>query len=341
MLLIYETIGTSNFMTLYRDSDDPKLFYFAPKFAALSTYPNGKLKFGSRVFKRDPKNPNDGFGVVNFTVSAVLPAAELAKARKDLEQTYGPNVRIAAITPNTAAPSLKPLTDGIYNGIKCQSTGIDLFTDLACSFTFPEIDAADFKGLLQTSGGWAGEIDFMVRTQKTAFDWKITANWHRIQEHFRSQVSVKYWFVSANLSYETKRLIETDVLKIDIAGGTPSQREKVYAFAEKIAARLFVPTLSPEPLPGHPSGSAVCFSLNYSKVEEDKVSIWQGKESDYEDKALGLAVLVGDVPDEYFSNYDLTKLTGTPADAWIFGNTTDEESARARKSGHRKPEEVA
>lgn len=329
-ILIYDTVGTSNFMTLFRDSADPKLFYFVPKFSELSSYPgSGKLKFGSRLFKRNASDPTDGFAIYNFSVSGVIPTAELMKAKADLESIYGAGIRISAITPDTKAPALSPLTDGIYTNIKCQSVGVDLFADLACSFTVPEDIANDVKELFRQPVGWAGQIDFTVRTKKTSFDWKITANWHRIQEHFKSQVSVKYWFVSANLSYETQKLIENDTIHIDITGGTPSQKEMVYGFAEKIAQRLFVPTLQPGPMASHPSGSAVCFSLSYSRVEEDRTSIWSGSERDYEDKPLGIAALIGGVPESYFSGYDLNVLTGDPSkDSWILGYTTDEEIAR-------------
>jgi len=318
-------------MTLFRDSADPKLFYFVPKFSELATYPgSGKLKFGSRLFKKNPSDPRDGFAIFNFSVSGVLPAGELIKAKADLESMYGSGVRISAITPDTRAPSLSPLTDGIYTSIKCQSAGVDLFADLACSFNVPEDIANDVKELFREPAGWAGQIDFTVRTKKTSFDWKITANWHRIQEHFKSQVSVKYWFVSANLSYETQRLIENDTIHIDITGGTPSQKEMVYGFAEKIAQRLFVPTLQPGPMASHPSGAAVCFSLSYSKVEEDRTSVWSGSERDYEDKPLGLAALIGSVPESYFSGYDLSVLTGDPTqDRWIFGYTTEEEFTKS------------
>lgn len=331
-ILIYDTVGTSNFMTLFKDSSDTKLFYFVPRFSELATFPgSGKLKFGSRLFKKSTSDPTDGFAIYNFSVSGVIPAAELMKAKAELDAIYGPGVRISAITPDARAPSLSPLTGGIYTNIKCQSVGVDLFADLACSFTVPEDIANDVKELFKEPLGWAGQIDFTVRTKKTSFDWKITANWHRVQEHFKSQVSVKYWFVSANLSYETQKLIENDTIHIDITGGTPSQKEMVYGFAEKIAQRLFVPTLQPGPMAGHPSGSAVCFSLSYSRVEEDRTSIWSGSERDYEEKPLGIAALIGSIPDSYFSGYDLSVLTGDPmTDRWITGYMTDEEIARAQ-----------
>lgn len=329
-ILIYETVGSSNFMTLFRDSADPKLFYFVPKFSELATFPKtGKLKFGSRLFKGDESDHTDGLAIYNFSVSGVIPTAELTQAKADLESTYGSGVRISAITPDTKAPALSPLTDGIYTSIKCQSVGVDLFADLACSFTVSEKFANDVKELFRQPLGWSGKIDFSVRTKKTSFDWKITANWHRVQEHFKSQLSVKYWFVSANLSYETQKLIENDTIHIDITGGTPSQKEMVYGFAEKIAQRLFVPTLQPGPMASHPSGSAVCFSLSYSRVEEDRTSVWSGSERDYEDKPLGIAALIGSVPESYFSGYNLSDLTGVPLqDRWIFGYTTDEEIAK-------------
>jgi LmbE family N-acetylglucosaminyl deacetylase len=205
-ILIYDTVGTSNFMTLYRDSDDPKRFYYVPQFSGISTYQNGKLKFGARLF---PNNGN-GIALYNFACTADIPTDQLTKALSDLNQQYGPNVRLTMITPDSDHPTLKPITNGIYKSITCQGQGVDLYTDLACSFVIPESLEPGMSQFFQSATAWAGEIDFAVRTQKTAFKWNITANWHRIQEHFRAETSVHYWYVSANLSYETQKLIEND-----------------------------------------------------------------------------------------------------------------------------------
>jgi hypothetical protein len=128
-------------------------------------------------------------------------------------------------------------------------------------------------------------------------------------------------------------------LKIVMVGGTPSQKEKIYSFAEKISQRLFVPTLQPAPLPDHPSGSVVCFSLNYSKVEEDKTSEWSGQESDYEDKPLGLAALIGNIPSDYFSGYSINVFNEKwESDRkWLYSYATDEELSTNRKKPHSSP----
>ena len=232
--------------------------------------------------------------------------AEYEKMYASLRHTYGPDVKLSVISPDAQHPSLYPITNyGIYTNIACQSQGVNLYTDLAASFTVPELYANDIKNFFtQTNNAWSGEIRFAVRTKKTAFSWKITANWRRIHEHFKAQTTVKYWFVKANLSYETQRLIQNEHLKIEIAGGTPSDKEKIYNFAEKIAERLFVPTLQASPMPGHPSGAAVCVSVNYQKVEEDKTTVWEGSEQDFEVRPLGLAAYVGRIPEKYFAGFD-------------------------------------
>jgi len=86
----------------------------------------------------------------------------------------------------------------------------------------------------------------------------------------------------------------------------PPDKERVTLLAEKVAGRLFVQTLQPNPLPAHPSGSALCFSLNYFKIEEDKTEIWEGTYGDFEEKELGMAAYVRDIPDEYFVGFPPT-----------------------------------
>lgn len=48
----------------------------------------------------------------------------------------------------------------------------------------------------------------------------------------------------------------------------------------------------------------MCFSVNYSKVEEDRKSEWSGIEKDFEVKPLGIAAYVGNIPAKYFSGYE-------------------------------------
>ena len=299
-ILLYETVASTNFATVYKDSDDPKLFYYVPQFAEVSKRRDGSLNFGFQVYPRLP-DPNDGFVQINFGVNGVMPQRDLIEIRDTLRSAYGDGIRLSPVSPDSKAPALHPLSDHIYLSQRAQPRGVNLFTDLACSLTLSEIDAVPAAEAFKSQNrGWAGYIGYSVRTKKTEFKWKITANWYRMQEHFKSQISVKYWFVKANLSYETKKLIENDTIKIEIDGGTPSQNEMVYTMAEKIAARLFVPTLQSSPLASHPSKAAVCFSLGYSRIEENRTSVWEGVERAYEDKELGMAVYVGNIPNRYF-----------------------------------------
>lgn len=305
MLLFHEVARTTDYMTVYRDSDDPRLFYYIPQFAEVAKRNDGRLAFGAVLFKKNPHDPNDGFSLYNFGVRGVYPSAELTRVKADLEAQYGGPASLQPVNPSVATPSLEPITDGIYRSIKCQAKGGNLYTDLAASFTLDESLEPSFSTLMKNGGvGWAGAITYKVLTKRTTFHFKITANWRRVQEHFRSQASVTYWYVNANISYETQKLIQNGTIKIDVTGGTPSDKEKVTSMAEKIAGRLFVQTLQENPLPQSPSGAIFCFSLNYSKIEEDKTEIWEGSYADFEEKELGMAAYVRDIPNEYFVGFD-------------------------------------
>jgi hypothetical protein len=85
-----------------------------------------------------------------------------------------------------------------------------------------------------------------------------------------------------------------------VLGGTPADNEKAWALANKIAERLFVKTIQPNPLPGHPSGSVVGFSLNHSRVEEDKTEKFTFTSRELQTRDLGMAIVVGNVPDSHF-----------------------------------------
>jgi hypothetical protein len=300
MILLNEVAKSGPYMVVYKDHADPKLFYYIPRFAELAKKDDGSLIFGHQLFRRDPNNPKDGFSVYNFTVRSVMPGVEYENTKKELEQMVGSAVSIVPI-PGFDLRG-KPLTDLSYVQIggNVQSMGGNLFTDLAVSLTFIEDCEPDMSKLFKSNAGWTGEIDYKLTGALPVFLAKITANWHAVQEHFRSQVSVKYWFVSANISYETQKLIQNGVIKVDIIGGTAEDKDKVWTLANKIAERLFVQTLQPAPLPDHPSGSVICFSLNFSKTEEDKVTEYTFESREIATRDLGLAIVVGNVPDSYF-----------------------------------------
>ncbi|MEO7933879.1 MAG: hypothetical protein ABIT76_12045 [Chthoniobacterales bacterium] len=302
MILLYDIAKSGPYATIYRDSNDANLFYFSPEFAEVRILPSHRLAFGARMFHKNPNIPDDGFSLYNFGVKAVVPSSILTNTLDELKQQYGPNVSLVAIPSQN--PTLSPLTQGIYTNINCQANGGNIHTDLACSFRVPEDLEPDMSKFFKSALGWAGAIDYKVRTKKTSFEWKITANWHRVQTHFKAQTSVSHWFVKTNLSYETRTLIENDTIKVEISGGTPSDKEKIYTMAEKVAARLFVQSLEETPLPAHPSGAVVCLSINYSKIEEDKTSISMGSESDFEDREMSIAVYVQNIPADYFSGFD-------------------------------------
>ena len=236
MILLYEPASAGPYMTVYKDSDDPTLFYYIPAFGEIRKFQDGRLAFGAALFKSSSSSA-DTFSLYNLGVTGITPSDVLVQAQAALQASLGHPVSLQPIPALDV--SLSPVTTGIYRSVKCQAKGGNIYTDLVASFTVNGAYEPAMSHFFQTGTGWLGEIDFTVRTRKTAFAWKITANWHQIQEHFRSQVSVRYWFVATNISYETQKLIHDEKLKIDITGGSPSDKEKIYTFADKIVSRLW------------------------------------------------------------------------------------------------------
>jgi hypothetical protein len=302
MILLNEVAKSGAFMVVYKDHADDRLFYYIPRFAELATRNNGDLLFGHQLFRRDVNKPDDGFSVYNFTVRSVMPGQEFKNTKDELEAMAGGTVTIVPV-PGFEL-SAEPITDLSFMqvGGKVQTRGGNIFTDLGVSMTFAEWCEPDMANLFMKNNGWTGQINYKLTGLLTPFEAKITVNWFAVQEHFRSQISVKYWFVSANISYETQKLIENGTIKVEVLGGTPEDKEKVWALANKIAERLFVRAIQPNPLPGHPSGSAVCFSLNFSRTEENRTVQFTFTSRELETRNLGMAIVVGNVPRSYFSH---------------------------------------
>ncbi len=304
MLAIHDVALTSAFMTVYKDSDDPNLFYYIPQFAEVAKNTSGNLSFGGGYFQGNQNDPDDDFGLFNFTVRGVAPSKELQKALAELRQNYGPSASLQPVVPTVKTPQLSGISAYPYIALNCQDRGGNLYTDLAGSFSIAGKYARDVMGMMTKGQGWNGQISWTTRAVQPEFEWWITANWKRVQEHFKSQVSVQYWFVKANLGYELQKLQENGTIEIKTRGGTPGEKEKVRKLAEEIAGRLFKRELQPSPFQSHPSGAALCVSLNYSKVVEDKVETWHGRDEGYIDIEMGMAALLTKIPERYFFGFD-------------------------------------
>lgn len=300
MILLNEIAKAGPYMVIYKDHADPKLFYYIPRFAELAKRDDGQLTFGHQLFRQDPTNPNDGFSIYNFTVRGCMPGIEMQKTQQELEAMVGGRVSIVPVPGFEITGEAVTDLSVFQQGARVQARGGNLFTDLGVSFTFHEMCEPAMSNLFKSNNGWTGSINYKLTGALTPFEVKITVNWHAVQEHFRSQLSVKWWFVNTNISYETQKLIENGTITVEVLGGTPDDKEKAWALANKFAERLFVRSIQPAPLPDHPSGSVVCFSLNYSKVEEDKRIEFTFTSRELETRSLGMAIIVGNVPDSYF-----------------------------------------
>lgn len=308
MISIHEVALTSAYMTIYKDADDKSLFYYVPQFSELSKDYNGNLNFGAAYYTGYPNDPSDDFIIVNFGVRGVTPNEEFRKALEELKQTYGETASLQPINPSVNAPKLRSQTPLSCSEINCQSVGSNLYTDLVCSFRLPGQYGINMKNDLTTGIGWSGAIEWRTRAVQPEFEWSISLNWKRVQTHFKSQASIKYWFIKSNISYEVKKLMENGTVKITTRGGNVTQRDEIRKLAEQIAKRLFVASLQPTPFPSHPSGAALCLSINYSRVEEDRVESWHGRDEAYIDHSMGLAVYVKNVPERLFTGFDSKNL---------------------------------
>jgi len=300
MIRLNEVAKAGSFITIYKDSEDPRLFYYIPRFAELGKRDDGSLIFGMMLFKRNANDPNDGASVYNMTVRAVMPGAELQNAKRELEAMTGGPVSIVPIPGYNL--SIKPITDFsfVMRGGRVQEQGGNLFTDLAISMTFEELAEPDMSTLFKSAAAWTGAIYYKVTGMLTPFKAAVRINWRQVHDHFKSQVSVKHWFISANLSHETEKLIRDGVIDIQITGGTPEQKDKVYAMAKQIADRLFVPSIKINPLPDHPGGSVVGFSVDHTHSEQNETITYNAEELAHEERNLGMAIAVGNVPASYF-----------------------------------------
>ena len=266
-------------VSVFRDHADPNQFYYLPAMPHLTVI-NNEAQFSLIKFTGEAGSG----GFLNFDVNlSVAPDIEdeirsTVRSKYHLQQT--PNlipaivedgsVRLmilgkktpdpppasGQITPPPPPPKPEDLPEFVlkidhYAKPSLYGDNQAIFSVQLDQYGVAIIEES-LKGVLQPIGV-VYELDFLAL--RPAFNVRVTADWNRVQKHFEDTFSASVFFFSTQVSTVIDKLIEDQVIKIEVDTFIPegddsanviSDRDKaVNEVKEMIMRTFFQPSLNP------------------------------------------------------------------------------------------------
>ncbi|MFO0648809.1 MAG: hypothetical protein U0326_21390 [Polyangiales bacterium] len=245
-------------LTVFRDYNDPALFYYLPKSPQLATEA-GQPMFLLHVYREDLGAQGvQGGGFLTMTVDLGVPATTVASVRSQLSSRFGVDAVMAhvPIEQGTVRVSLLGAQSGSQDGIQQQGPR---FVETVLGATKPSLygeERAAFSAQLTRQGAVAMKdavlragaspvvvaYDLTYRGLMPAYHAKIVIKYHQSYQylHNRAQMNTLWFKTDVDREMETlrKRLL-IDIKEIDYQGVTdPVKRAEQAQHLEQLAREL-------------------------------------------------------------------------------------------------------
>lgn len=169
-------------------------------------------------------------------------------------------IALDAQTPVPGAPPAEPPTDGAPLQLATkidQAANPSLYGDCQAMFSVQLsedgaklLDAALLGTILPV--GVVYELEFAAL--RPAYQFKVTADWHRVQTHFDEMSNARLLFFSSEIDKAIDKLVEDQVIKIEVDNFVPAGDEQALLTDPKklldqikdmVIQTFFKPTLNP------------------------------------------------------------------------------------------------
>ena len=302
-----EAIRYGDVLTLYLDHREANKVYFAPNSSMLAKDNSDMPMFGLTTWGLNevPFRPENAGAWVTFTArltSDPLQAAALARYLED-----NPNKRVAIIPVKESTLGLESNKPGapfskLFDEMSISRIGGHLEDEIGFMSTLTGIGAKVFKEAVKKPDSLKIQYCYTFDGAGPDMDAKITVNWQRVYDHYRSSFTVGRWWRKATITREVEKLRQSGHVKWEINGGTADDQEYVKEVAEQIVKRLFVPILQYVPAGQTKEARGWSFmSFNHSSTHrsEHKEEVWEMSRRQLVERERCLPVNVRDVKNYY------------------------------------------
>lgn len=267
---LYQVRGT----TIFRDHEDPDLFYALPPLPVLAASP-GNPGFTLYKYRRDLTDnpalePTRAIGAGIAFLETEAPLAHLGLMQAELPTLTGrADARVVPVT----------FRSGTVRALIARGEGESLVEDVVQAVPAPLVPphhaafvlslSAEGATLLERAAvdgtlpvGVAYELKFLALTP--ALHARVTMDYERVYDHFAVSGGFTY-YVQAKFDLDFQRLAQTDAIKIEITQFTDAEdqqrqhRQVLNLVAARVQADFFRSGIPPTPEPG--AGGAVAQML--------------------------------------------------------------------------------
>ena len=270
--------NTTEALTLYPDSNDPKLFYYMPNSSGFRYDPATKLPMiGFTYWGLGKDQPVSNAGAY-LTWTSHLFSSDAQKAALNDFMKSGKSVAViplqsSIINLSTTKDEGKGQPLGrLFEEFNFSSVGGLAEADIGVNAVLTGIGAKVFKKAIENPT--LMKTDFCYKVEGLGPEMKATAKIHfdKVYEHFSTQFSVNHWFVKASYVKEVEKLVQNGSVEINITGGDAKLEEYITEIANRIAEKLFVYDLTNTPAASKETSgwSFIQLSLKDTKREERK-----------------------------------------------------------------------
>lgn len=254
-------------VTLYPDSENPKLFYYFPNMGKVMKDKNGIPDFTMVKLNQ----PTDGIGGYISGVMALEhsegQAEALKKKRGEGFQLAPLPVRSSYFTLTSKKQNEREFLSGIFKEVALPDLAGRPEDPFGFSATLTPVGAAILKAALvdNRSNGTTFQYCYVVSGLTPEFHGEVVMNYRKIYEHFVARAGGRKWFKRVEVRGEVEKLRESGQIRIKMLGGTPTERAYLESLTEQLLKRFFEPQLA-----NRRNDVSSNYGLNYTRIEEDR-----------------------------------------------------------------------
>jgi hypothetical protein len=278
--VLSETAGgiSTDIMTLFKDHEDPNLYYFLPNSGAFSRNADGTPVFSLTTWGLNG-SPNDGGGFMSFVLRGGL-SPEVKRAI-DTWLSHNPGKRLAVVpiynsfitAMGVNGSDQKEVTKNwqtMFKAIDLPPNGGVAESELSVNVMLTTIGAKVFKAQLKSSvpTTFGLNLCYTVQGATPAMDAMVTLHYKHIYEKFEAEFSGGGWWWSENVKSVVEKLRNEGLITINILGGDAKLEDYMNRLTDEFIKQFMVQRLPDTGAGTSSSGGLYQFSISSTYKEE-------------------------------------------------------------------------